>query len=233
MIIYDFYNNSSNSLKYAVESALESLEKKCVIWHDRVIKVCIGGRIHRLATDEEKILIVEAKREMLKRLGYSNVDDLDDLDTEALVRKSKDYFKFKKGVMSILKEDHGISYYYKAYKIGISHKYIGEERDKLIKLLLDDCKREEVKKELNHTVIEKFKDNAEDRHENSIYSKSKMSLVRYDSEYPNKVNKLIDLLIDKDMCSIYEEIMSVIRKNNKLDKELSNEIEDSMNELFA
>ncbi|WP_425203640.1 hypothetical protein [Priestia megaterium] len=214
-VIYDFYNNSNNSLKQAIESALKNLEKRCVIWYERVMKVALlHSSNHRLATDEEKTIIMEAKKETLKKLGYTEED-------EVLIRKSKDYGKFKKGVEEIIKEKSDISYYYNAYKIGISQKYIKEERDKLIKLVMDDYKRITIQDKLNDTVVENFKSNAENRHDNAANSISKMAVYRVDCGYPNKINQLVDILIDDDQSDIYKDIMEIHKEEQEFEQLIS------------
>ncbi|CAM3677353.1 hypothetical protein GCM10009865_47430 [Aeromicrobium ponti] len=198
-IIYDFYNTSNNNFKSAIETTLNNLQDKRVLWYETIIKVRESG-IHREATRDEKDIIWACEKEMLNELSYESVSQ---------VRTSKHWGKFKKETAKLIRKQINIDFYYHAYNISINENYISKERDKLMELMLEDSKKDDIKNDLNATVIQHFMKNAENRHDKA-FSPKKMGKHRLSEKYTIKIKKLIDLLIDDTQVSIYEPIT----KNN-------------------
>jgi hypothetical protein len=217
-IIYDFYNTSNSNFKSAVETALNHLMDKRIIWYDMVTKVCeMKTRIHRLATQKEKEIIRDSEKLILDELGYKQVSQ---------VRCSKHWKLFKKKVKTLLNEDGQIQYYYFAYDIYANEKYLQEERKELLNYLLEGVERDEYKGELNATIYYNLIENAKKRHQNVLTS-SKMSKYRLSNEYVEDIKTLVDLLIDDTTENVMEDIMSI------KDEVLSEEQIESLDQLFA
>ena len=167
-------------------------------------------RTHRLATDEEKSIIFKCEKIMLDSLGYEDIES---------VRTSRDWKLFKRETETLMQEKVNLDFYYYAYKIGIDDDYIEEERNKLMNLVLENSKRMQLRGELNATVIENFKKNAENRHKTAFTSK-KMGKYRIDSEYVGKINKLIDLVIDESKENIHKDITEIYNNELNIAKQL-------------
>jgi hypothetical protein len=197
-IIFDFYNTSNSNFKSAVESALNSLMDKRIIWYETVTKVSEGRtHIHRTATDSEKEIILKCEKEVLSELGYKQL---------STVRVSKDWKKFKSKVKKRLNEESNINYYYFAYMIIAYDKFVEEEKQEIIQFLLDHDKREEFKDELNSTVYLNLIDNAKKRHEKA-FSSRKMGKYRLPESYIEDMTRLVNLLIDKNTSDLVEDIL--------------------------
>lgn len=185
-IIYDFYNTSNSSFKSAVDTALKALRDRSVIIYDMVTKVRrIDKKIHSIATEEEREIILECENETLEEFGFEKISE---------VRCSKYWRKFKEIVKEKLNERSNIDFYYLAYDITISQKYIDKKLNNLADLVLKDVKREEYQNELNITVCAKLLENAQKRHESK--KESKMKIHREKDDYIAKIDKLINLLVN-------------------------------------
>jgi hypothetical protein len=197
-IIYDFYNTSNSNFKSAVETALNNLMDRRVIWYDTVTKVAEAGtNRHRLATDEEKELIMKYEKSILDELGYERVSQ---------VRCSKHWRLFKKKVKKLLNNNSEIKYYYFAYNITVYEEYLQEARKKILSYLLEDIDRDEYKGELNATIYFNLIENAKKRHEKGFTSR-KMGEYRQRETYVDDIKKLLDLLIDWTAYDIKDELL--------------------------
>jgi hypothetical protein len=199
-IIYDFYNTSSSSFKSIIETALNSLMDKRVIMFNKIIKIKeLDKSYTRVATEIELQIIMKIEKEILEELKYKQI---------SAVRISKDWRKFKDKVTKSLHEQSNINFYYTAYDIAINEKYIIEERNYLINLLLEQVARQKSKDELNQLIYVNLLLNAQKRHEMAFTSK-KMGRVRMPELYIENFKKLADLLIDKDADYIVTQVKSM------------------------
>ncbi|UOE57296.1 hypothetical protein [Cytobacillus oceanisediminis] len=214
-LIYDFYNKNNGNFKGIVESALDSLMDKRVIRYSKVRKVHLNNEyLNRVADPEEEYIIDDTEKEVLIELGYESM---------FLVRQSKDWLKFKTKVSNLLSERTHIKYYYNAYNIRVSDKYIEDERDKLLELLLDDSRREQLKSELNETIINRIIEKAQKRHEKEINgtwgtSKNKMSAMRRGENYVSDFELLSAELIQKDVACFRDSVEKVKLKGDLLEE---------------
>lgn len=222
-IIYDFYNTSNSNFKNAVETALNNLMDKRVIWFDIVTKVAESEtNKHRLATDEEKEIIMDYEKQILNELGYKQVSQ---------VRCSSNWRLFKKEVKKLLKQDTDIKYYYRAYNIVVNEKYLNGERKELLDLLLKETIREEYKNELNTTVYTNLINNAIKRQEKAFHSR-KMGKHRGKDEYIGNISQLVNLLINNEATNILDVVLEIEEDENTLTEEELLLLE-SMDDLFA
>jgi len=219
-VIYDFYNTSTSSFKSIVETALNSLMDKRVIMYNKIIKVSDKDNIStRTATSDELELIMEIEKEILEQLGYKKISD---------VRVSKDWKKFRAKTKILLQDQTDIDFYYTAYDITINAKYIIEERNELVNLLLEQVKRKESKEELNQLIYTNLLSNAQKRHENAFTSR-KMGKVRMTKSYLDNFEQLADLLIDINTPNMLFQI-----RNVQLEEEIfSPELIDELDKLLS
>lgn len=220
-VIYDFYNTSTSSLKSVIETALNNLMDKRVIMYKKIIKVSERNSYNtREATDEELDIIMTIEKDVLEELGYEKMSS---------VRVSKDWNKFKKKTKKLIHEETNIDFYFTAYDIVINYKYILDERNELIDLLLEQVKRQESKGKLNQLVSSQLIMNAQNRHENGFTSGKKLSKTRLSKNYVSNIKELTDLLIDKNTISIIDAV-----KNVELEKDIfTPEMMDEFEKLFG
>lgn len=222
-IIFDFYNTSNSNFKSAVETALDHLMDKRVIWYDKVTKVAEKGTyVHRLATEMEKATIMDLEKEVLEEFNYKQISQ---------VRCSKHWRSFKKKVKSLIGEYLDIEYYYLAYDIIINEKYLHEERKDLCDLLLEMMTRQDYQSELNSTVKLNLIANAEKRQDKAFHSR-KMGKYRFQDNYINDIRKLSILLVDNKTANFAEEVKKINLGSTQTTKEEQDFIE-SFEELIG
>ncbi|RBW69465.1 hypothetical protein [Bacillus taeanensis] len=187
-IIYDFYNTSNSNFKSTVETALKGLRDRSVIIYNTVTKVSKDNKtVNETATEEELEIILECENKVLEELGFEKISE---------VRCSRYWKKFKKSVKEKLNERSNIDFYYIAYDITISKKYIDKKLNNLADLVLEDAKREEYKSELNADVCTNLLKNAQKRH--GANKDNKMKIHREKNDYVAKIDKLINLLVNDE-----------------------------------
>lgn len=220
-IIYDFYNTSNSNFKNAVETALDKLMDKRIIWYESVTKIKDSvTNAHRIAKSNEIDVILEAEKKILVELGYSLV---------SLVRVSKHWKLFKRRVTQLLREDEdtNIDFYYFAYDINVNEKYLECEREELLKFLLQEDKRIEYKDGLNNTICENLMDNAKKRQAKGFFSSNKT--YRMNKDYSENIDELIGLLINNSADDIIKELITI----NQVDSELTKDQMDILQQIFS
>jgi len=221
-IIYDFYNTSTSSFKSLIETALNSLMDKRVIMFNKIIKVSDKDTYStRIATKEELELIMEIEKNTLEEMGYKEI---------SAVRVSKDWRTFRLKTKHLLQERSDINFYYTAYDITINEKYIAEERDDLMNLILEQVKRQESKDELNQLIYANLLINAQNRHEKaSAFTSGKYSQFRKTETYVDNFETLTNLLIDLNSPNILHKLRTI-----KLDKNIPTpDFSDDLDALFC
>lgn len=217
--IYDFYNTSTSNFRSTIETALKNLMDKRVIMYNTVIKVSEKGLYStRTAKEYELELIMDIEKNTLEEMGYKQI---------SAVRVSRNWKNFKQTVSKLLHEKSNIDFYYTAYDITINEKYIAEERNELVNLLLQKVKRTESKNELNQIVQTNILNNAQKRHEKRFTS-GKMAKTRLDKDYVNNIQKLAEVLIYIDSPNITYQV-----RNIKIEEELPLDLLDEFEHLFA
>jgi hypothetical protein len=158
---------------------------------------------------------MDVEREILDELGYKQISS---------VRMSKDWKKFRLKSKTLLQERSNINFYFTAYDITIHEKYIIEERNELINLLLEQVKRQESKDELNQIIFANLLLNAQKRHEKAFTSR-KMGKVRNTDSYIENFKQLAELLIDKNTPNVLHKIRSIQLEEDIFTPELIDEID--------
>jgi hypothetical protein len=219
-VVYDFYNTTSSSFKSVIETALKSLMDKRVIMYNRIIKVSDRDKYStRTATESELNLIMDIEKSILDELGYKQISS---------VRMSKDWKKFRLMTKELIQQRSDIAFYFNAYDITIHEKYIVEERNELVNLLLEQVSRLETKDELNKLIYANLMLNAQKRHEKAFTSR-KMGKVRISKSYIDNFERLSGLLIDKNMPNILHRVRSI-----KIQEEIfTPELIAELDELFG
>jgi len=205
--IAEFYNNTYGNLKKAIESALKQLDNKALIIWENVITIAsdkkIDGQItevHAIATQEEKELIIQAEKIILKEMGYTNKKD---------VFLYGQWHFFKSQVINKLKNKININYYYKSYNITFN-KYIFDEQKKINNMILLNETRDQEKHKLNNKVSDKMIINAQNRQ-----NKAKNKLEQYTKKILGipKTTKLTEmelLRIEKDYINNFKKIAATL-----------------------
>ncbi|OLS37921.1 hypothetical protein BTR22_05270 [Alkalihalophilus pseudofirmus] len=205
-VIYDFYNINSSNLRSTVESSLKSLENQAYIIYEKVACVCTTNNNHRLATADEKDLIV-------KSLGYA----LDDYNFKSLsqARQSSQWKEFRKCINRHLNSlsERKLSYSYDAYRITLNEERLIRDHKALLDIKLDIREEEFNKNELNATVYLENIKSAEKRHKGGFHSQ-KFSSVRMKKDYIPKMKKLVEYLIDDHAPNIIGKIKEMKEEKN-------------------
>ena len=210
--IYDFYTSTHGTLKSALETTLNQLQKKSLIFWNKIITVCIEtayvesndmnktkiikksdnrktikyrvNKDYRPATDDEIELILSTEREVLDIMGFDNKQDV------FLAFKWNEYNKL---VMDQLYDKANIVYYYSSYKIISNKHHVLKE--------LENIKKMHLQMILNTKVSCRLLVNADKRQNTSqdniyIDDYRDKDLMRAKEEYIENNHKLINLLID-------------------------------------
>jgi phosphoribosylformylglycinamidine (FGAM) synthase PurS component len=220
-VIYDFFNTSTSNFRSAIETALKTLMDKRIIMYNTVIKVKDKEKNNtRLPTEVELEKIMNIEKEILKQMGYKQISN---------VRVSKDWKNFRLKTKNQLNKETDIEYYFTAYDITINKKYIVEERNGLVDLLLEKANRKKSKNELNQIVHSNILLNAQKRHEKGFTASRRMAKVRLDGSYVESIGQLTDLLIDINTPNIMHEIHKI-----KLEEDIfTPELIDELDKLFG
>lgn len=198
-VVYDFYNTNNSNFKSTVETALKNLMDKRIIWVDMVTKVAVkDSKIHRIATRTEKVQILDIEKLVLNELGYKNVSQ---------VRVSGEWKKFKNRTRTLLNFQSDINYYYSAYNITVNEKYIDNEREELIKYLLSNDERKNLKGKLNESIMNNIFENAEKRQKKG-FTNGKKAKIRMSESYVDDIKRLSNLLINSDTESFIKEMLN-------------------------
>ena len=215
--VKDFYTTTHSTLKSAITTNLNNLAKESLIIWGHTVMVCkntpkirlneLGeyqlddrGRVisearleYRVATVDEKEIILKTEKKVLNRMGYKNVN------TVINHGKAKEFYDI---VDAILKDKCNINYYYKAYEIIFSRENIEKEVEKI-------NRKQQIEKEmLNARVKDKIVFNAECRKEEAMHivSNSKKIQARRSESFIDDMHKVIGAVIDLSAESIRNEL---------------------------
>ncbi|MDQ0975877.1 hypothetical protein QFZ31_005755 [Neobacillus niacini] len=221
-VIYDFYNTNNSNFRSMIESALNNLEDKRVIMYSTVTKVHEKGKYSpRIATQEEITQIMKYEKDTLEQMGFKQISE---------VRVSKKWKQYQRKVQQLLIENTDIEFHFSAYEITVNKNYIEQERNELADLLLEQVVRDDVKNNLNSTIIENIIKNAQIRYEKG-FTNGKMAKVRQNQTYIENIKKLANLLIDKNTPNITASVRNTVLEELPLD--LLDEVENQLMELFG
>ena len=188
--------------------------------------VCTITNEFRVATDEERKMILDTEKEILNMYGFEEIGD---------VYKHCVSDEFYKKVYKKINEYYNISYYFLGYKIIFNKDTIRKELDSmedLPNLIL-------ASKIMNASVSERILTNAENRHYESrdiLANKTdikpnilKRLEMRSAEEYMENMNTLINTVIKLGADDITEELNNLRDKKNNEKRMLIKAIEHSIN----
>ncbi|WP_194190363.1 hypothetical protein [Clostridium chrysemydis] len=206
--VRDFYNNTSNNLRYAVERVLKQLQDRCLIKWSYIYKIQTCGGVYKEATDRDLFNIAESEREVLNEMNYSS---------KSQVISDGKYNNFNKMVLNYL-EKSNIKKYYSAFKIITTYKFqefLMDDKNELLELRLEDCKNR-----LNNNVIKNIINNAENRQrtakskkDNGVFLSAKDE-VRALECFVSDIEQLTNICIQNlssitDIVNLQEELSKV------------------------
>lgn len=249
--VEDFYKSTNVNLQRGLETNLNKLQKKRLLFWSNEIMICknkVGeikknklgepeldsnGNIvctitneFRVATDEERKMILDTEKEILNMYGFKEIGD---------VYKHCVSDEFYKKVYKKINEYYNISYYFLGYKIIFNKDTIRKELDSiedLPNLII-------ASKIMNASVSERILTNAENRHYESrdiLASETdikpnvlKRLEMRSAEEYMENMNTLINTVIKLGADDITEELNNLRDKKNEEKRMLIKSIERSIN----
>lgn len=176
--LFDFYDNTYARNKRLIESSLNRLQNKSLIMWQTEVKVTLNNGIIRIATDDEKTLILNCELKAMKVIGYHSKKDI------FLHKKWNEFRNLVKEYLE--KETSLIKYYFNCYKINASNKFIN--------MILCDELLEENKNELNAKLCEVTNKDALKRH-NKIKEKSSNYLGKC-KLFNNEKNRMTDEYVE-------------------------------------
>ena len=225
--VNDFYDSTHKNLQRTLERNLNKLQDGSFIFWGKTVMICknnvsikfnelgeyeldengnVISTVHtdyRLATTEEKELILETERKYLDEMGYEDIEDVYNH-----CRSKEFYGKVERD----LRRKYNINHYFKAYDIVFSRYNIERELTKI------GFNHYEAKAKFNATVKENILTNAEKRVKKAkkcVDTKEKHVLRRND-DFLDNMKKLIEVAIDMSAKNIREEIYEI--ENSKKDK---------------
>ena len=159
--LLDFYMSNDTRIIKSVESNLQYFEGRSYYFLDKVTAVCIKSEpinIHRIATDDEKDLILKCANKVKLELGIQS-------DSEIFYKQLWNTYndKIKE---ELKKRGSNILYYYKAYYFVMSRDKIEELYKKYIKDKKTTVTKS--KKELNKKSKDSAMESLSTRQENAI-----------------------------------------------------------------
>ena len=159
--ISHFYNRTNQKLSEILFSALNSMKRRCLLMYEEQIMIH-ENNILRIATDEEKKLILNAQKIVLDYMGYSKIP----FNKTTLFYNNVNRFLFKK---------YNWDYIYKEYKLIYNQQYMKKD----IKIVENEI-REEIKKQqlsLNCDIIDVINKQAI-----TLYEKNKVQINDYEDK---------------------------------------------------
>jgi hypothetical protein len=241
--INDFYQSTHNLLKRNIETALNDLKNRSLIFWQDAIAVCY------LEQDKEKLTnikrrykdsygdIVEDGWETLIQSWFTFREATKEeygyiADTERKIMKelgfrtktgvflSGQYVKFRCKVNDLLYQQHNIVYYFPAYRILFSNDVEDMEEyiEEIEQYFLMPDEEEEKQMQLNQNTVERIKKSIQKKYKN------KTDPLRQDKRYLTFNNKLINDLIDKKKNTYIRSAVNNLpkHKRKKLDNNSTN-----------
>ena len=207
-VVYDFYDNSNTTLRNTVERNLKRLRNRALIMWEATTTVAVNdvfipkdildqpiidkGELihhikptHRLATNEEKKLILKCEKEAMNELGVYTLQD---------VFLSGNWKHFKNSVENKLKLLSNIQYYYDTYTITINTEDVSNECK-----LLDESQKTIVEKNINNNIIKSHLKSTKTRN-----TSSKNKLLNSFEDIKNK--KKLELRASNNYIEINEQL---------------------------
>lgn len=229
--IADFYSSTHKNLKRALETNLNKLQRERLIFWSNTVMVCknkVGdikknelgefeldenGNLvcdikqeFRVATQQEKEIILNTEKKVLKEYGYTEIGD---------IYKHCKSEAFYKEVYKRVKKSCNINFYFLGYDITFIKENIEEELKKIDE---DNF----LGSKMNKVVKDRVKDNASKRVEKAKSKKVAFGrdkdpkvTLRASEQYIENMNILIDTVISLEAKRIKEEL-EVIKEGKKV-----------------
>jgi hypothetical protein len=186
--IYEFYDTTHGNLKRSLETSLNQLKSKSLIFWKPCITVCMKTanidtnefgdiKIDKIEHRNNKCLFTvdstiheehrRATSEEIEIILEVEKDIMNEMnyDSKSDIVIHRAWKQFQKKVNEILFDRINILYYYESYEIICNRKHILIELNGFQNLLLNDSDRKELKTSLNNTVSSKLHSNAINRKE--------------------------------------------------------------------
>lgn len=205
--IQDFYNHTHNSMKSALESALNILQKEALIYWTKSLVLCYSGnddssnsiksRKYIVASDDEIKKILKEEKDVLKEMNFSS--------THQIVQCGK-WKEFITETNKRIYNKYNILYFYKAYKILSNKSQVIEE--------LKTIEKVQIENSLNQKLVINLQKNSKQRYNRAIKEKTKtkdwgtQSMSKYKeikstNEYMSNMYLLIENLVNINNNTIY------------------------------
>lgn len=202
--VNDFFNSTSSSFRYAVESALKELRNRSLIMYDQTTMICNESNKHSKATYDEMEFILQCEREIFESLGYDNLTQ---------VRNSRNWDIFKRNVKKkLVNSTYRIKFYYTTYEITLNTSYIESSHNKELISLVESMDSKKERDNMNVIICERLLENAKNRALNTSRD-SKHFELRSSTPYLKENQLLIDTLIDTQHKDVKEDIYKVIESH--------------------
>lgn len=209
-ITHDFYDTTDATLGSAIETALKNLENNALILYttDYIVKP-VDSNSYRIATPNERSVILQTRDKLLKKLGYRTIRD---------VLFSRDQKAYKNKSSEILREKINIEQVFKGYNIDILQESIAEKQSQMILNHLSEIESKGYKDELNNLVINRLLNNAIKRHKDTLKLKEQKKQEFKKKTAFGKINQE-DFLTTKQIARISDNYIPSIEKmlNDNID----------------
>ena len=183
--IEHFYGRIGQNLPKILDSALESLRKRCLIMYEHQYMIKKSDKPYKLANSKEKSYILECKKQALEQMELYSEQQV------ILKKRTKEYFE---KINSNLRR-YGYERAYKVYEIIYTKKYIQREINK-------------EKKQLNEEIINRMNTQAENnvkRSEEMYYKLLQDENVNEFLPYYNVEYLFLQKLLSKRLLDISKE----------------------------
>lgn len=190
--VNDFYSINESNLNRIIDTALNAMVNKTIIFKSEVIMVKPKGSYLKEADDMTVNTIIEIESEVKYKHNLKSNTNLN------YILSNPNYFKVKETRDELLSERTNIEYYYRAIKLNINTKYLEKEKIELTDFILSEIERLDELERLNSTYSKNLIINAEKRHKLSIGTES----IRADTLYVDHFKTLVHNLINPNASEI-------------------------------
>lgn len=160
-LVYDFFNTTDDTLQPAIETALRNLRSRSLIMYSWEPIVIEGGGKHRVATLDEREVLLKAEQESKKQMGYDSFKEI-------ILSVKKVHESRRIQADYLLNNGHDIQMSYMGYSINILPKEMAKAQEKMIITILSDEEREDYRSELNSTIMSRLLKNAKNRRNKAV-----------------------------------------------------------------
>lgn len=183
----EFYKLNESNMNNIVNTALNSLEKKSLIFQSKVMMVKLkNNNEHSEASDDLINTILEIESETRKIHNLKSDSNLN------FIFNSPNYQKVKETRDRLLREKTNVEFYYRATKMILNYKHLESEKIELSNFILEEMERINEKEQLNNLYRKKVIANAKQRQINCKKENSIRNSNQYLSNYKCLSNNLLN-----------------------------------------